>query len=122
MQRHTLQLPDRSMVCCHDNEYSLKVFTGTFRLAGKVSRKYLGDSNEKKQFLPLTVYINYGFGSTITKTVEHTFHLDGDHVTSQTERAQPVPRYWASKKIDELLLSDDEESKKLSTELGKQYR
>lgn len=110
------------MVCCHGNEYSLKVLSGTFRLAGKVSRKFPSDPNEQKPFLPLTIYINYGFGSTITKTVEHTFLLDGDHVTSQSERSQPVPRYWASKKIDELLLSEEEEAKKQSTELGKQYR
>jgi hypothetical protein len=111
------------MVRCHGYHYDLLFVPGSFRLAGKVSHRFPTDPNEESSFPPLTIYINYGLGSTIVRTVEHTFFLDREHVSPlDPNRAQPVPRYWASKKIDELLLTDDEESKKKSTELGKQYR
>lgn len=95
---------------------------GNFKLAGKISLKEKHDT--EYQLSPITIELHYGHGVKILRNIKVEIKFDKleDSPMEEPLTNNIIPRFWASKKIQELLLFPDmEESKASILTLGRNF-
>jgi len=87
-----------------------------FKIAGKLT---VPKGIQKENF-KATITLHYGLGTQITRSVPFEINLDG--CASGKSNQLLVPRFWAQRKIDELLLFPDvTENEAILNQLGRKY-
>jgi len=101
---------DKSLISMVYPSIPSSITHSTFILAGKIKNK----TNK----IETTIQLNYGYGSQITHQVQyHIYHQHLDIL----DQSGIVPRLWAQRYVDQLLLFPGIENKAKILEIGRKY-